>query len=428
MKEWRLPIFLVLVYFLNACGGGGCPKGEHSFNGQCVPDQTLPSDENPFIPLTDGDGPVVELPDVEQSPPPQDYNEIPSQSAPVPSEDVSGFDIETGNSGVLVWISGNDDNMIFPSRIVNPEGTEVYNYQADAQNGAINDDFDFHFLPDASLGLFIPNTPRLSASVGPWSIEINSISEGNELSLMQFDRPERQDGDPPNSIPINIWLIHVAGVDAENAGVNTEFKPVLNAFRQSLETAGVTVDTMNFIDASSENRQRYGVVDGMAEYREMLAISSMVDNNWPNVFLVKNFSGDLAGILGLASQIPGPPGLQGTGFSGVAVATDYYEYFPRIIGLAMAHELGHWLGLFHPTEYDGHFHDALDDTPECVAELDGNSDGRVDNQECAEHGENNVMFWLVPFSDDFEIGPNGQHFSEDQAWVLDRNPVWNYIR
>src|SRR5438309_445465 len=51
------------------------------------------------------------------------------------------------------------------------------------------------------------------------------------------------------------------------------------------------------------------------------------------------------------------------------------------MGTTAAHEIGHYLGLYHTSERDGSEHDPIDDTPECAA---GDS-------ACPDAA--NVMFW-----------------------------------
>jgi len=71
----------------------------------------------------------------------------------------------------------------------------------------------------------------------------------------------------------------------------------------------------------------------------------------------------------------------------------------------------HFLGLFHTTEKDGSNHDPLGDTPECSSGDDANSNGTLEPSECPDGG--NLMFWGQ--SDTADL-------SDDQSWVLRRNP------
>ena len=73
------------------------------------------------------------------------------------------------------------------------------------------------------------------------------------------------------------------------------------------------------------------------------------------------------------------------------------------LGTTAAHEIGHYLGLYHTSERDGSEHDPVGDTPECA-------DGEV---ACADAG--NVMFWT---------GGGGRNkLTAGQGAVMRRHPL-----
>jgi hypothetical protein len=111
-------------------------------------------------------------------------------------------------------------------------------------------------------------------------------------------------------------------------------------------------------------------------------------------------------LLGMAGGIPGAQAMHGTRSSGVVIGLDdlesgidggIYELdFPPVL---LAHEIGHFLGLFHTSESDGSSFEPLSDTPSCPASRDVNGDGLLDPFECAGFGAENVMFWGVLSAD-----------------------------
>ena len=75
--------------------------------------------------------------------------------------------------------------------------------------------------------------------------------------------------------------------------------------------------------------------------------------------------------LGFSGSIPGPMAVHPRAYIGVSwmahAGADgaFSEQDIRILSETLAHETGHYLGLFHPVELDFSAYDALDDTPEC---------------------------------------------------------------
>lgn len=96
---------------------------------------------------------------------------------------------------------------------------------------------------------------------------------------------------------------------------------------------------------------------------------------------------DVAGLAGSAGGIPGPR--EPSPLSAVAVAASFAagpdgsfnEEERRILGETLAHEVMHYLGVFHPVEADWSTYDSLGDTPACV-----------DSDQCTTALGTNLMF------------------------------------
>jgi hypothetical protein len=159
-------------------------------------------------------------------------------------------------------------------------------------------------------------------------------------------------------------------------------------------------------------RLRFGV---LAELPFLFRLSAGAANTAINVFFV----GDIAPRPGdgepnaLSGGIPGPPGMHGTGGSGIVIAADMMAGNPRALGRTLAHELAHYLGLFHPSESNGCVRENLDDTPACTAEQDRAGDG-LSVEDCEEHGADNLMFWART---------DGELLTEQQRAVLRASPL-----
>ncbi|MGK5088892.1 M43 family zinc metalloprotease [Bdellovibrionota bacterium FG-2] len=196
-----------------------------------------------------------------------------------------------------------------------------------------------------------------------------------------------------------------------------------------------------------------------------------------NIFLVSTIDDDVSGegsnltILGLSGAIGGPM-LRGTAASGLAFSSfdKLATYNPLCsgtgecsiqhqeadfvdMGATIAHEMGHFLGLNHPTEAQGSKHDVVYDTPVCTARSASsgyitissclNSDthvysptGKTCKQVCTGYSSssgvfcpeamecqfNHIMWWTSKnFKEGTALG-DGNVFSHDSSVIINYNP------
>jgi hypothetical protein len=154
---------------------------------------------------------------------------------------------------------------------------------------------------------------------------------------------------------------------------------------------------------------RFGVY---VELPGLFRLSAGAGNAAINLFFVQEIEPLVAGgePEAQAGGIPGPLGMHGTGASGIAISTDMMEGDAQMLGRTLAHEIAHFLGLFHTSERDGSVYEPLEDTPECRPEQDLDGDG-LSAADCADHGGDNLMFWAKT---------TGTELSAEQRAVLKR--------
>lgn len=134
-----------------------------------------------------------------------------------------------------------------------------------------------------------------------------------------------------------------------------------------------------------------------------------------NLYLVNDipFVG-VAGVVGLALGLPGPFGLDNTEASGVLATYFAGDTVGTDLGVTMAHEVGHYLGLFHTSQTNSNAsriigHDPIADTVECsTAHLAG---GLLN---CPD--KDNLMFPYVAQTPTPPVSPR-------QQTVIHLNPV-----
>jgi hypothetical protein len=184
-------------------------------------------------------------------------------------------------------------------------------------------------------------------------------------------------------------------------------------------------------------------------------IPSSKEGQAVNLFLISSIGS--GNYLGVSGAISGPP-VNHTGASGVVVSTFNLldEFNPRCysndcpverqdsqfvdMAVTVSHEIGHYLGLNHPSEANGNRHDFLPDTPECSS-LSGSvshsscllgascynlcSDYDPSGTFCSDEFAcqfNHVMWWTTKnFSESTGSG-DGNLFSPHSAQILLYSP------
>ncbi len=102
------------------------------------------------------------------------------------------------------------------------------------------------------------------------------------------------------------------------------------------------------------------------------------------------------------SQLAGVSGFAGSRLGGMAIAIDPDTWAKTVVqgagattagdiwGVLMAHEIGHFLGLWHTDEHDGQMHDPIDDTAPCTKQLNP-----LSAADCPQQAKY-LMFWSQP--------------------------------
>jgi hypothetical protein len=123
-------------------------------------------------------------------------------------------------------------------------------------------------------------------------------------------------------------------------------------------------------------------------------------------------------LLGIAGGIPGTLGLvteyNGALINGNATSGTNQGFYERTTAEFAFHEMIHLLGIFHTTEMD-FGHDILDDTPECLAADDFDSNEQPNADECPDGL--NPMFW------ENDLPRQKNNLTADQLSVVRNSPI-----
>lgn len=176
-------------------------------------------------------------------------------------------------------------------------------------------------------------------------------------------------------LDLNLFFTGAEGWDAESAPDDPEVQNVIAEIDELYDQVNIDIGEVAYHDVNASFQIIEDMITGTGDLSEMFTESSRGELDGPSVFFVRDLQspmggGGRGGVLGISGGIPGPMLVDGSARSGVAIATESSQGGFGAPGIAKvtAHELGHYLGLFHTSEQMAGFggstpsHDPLPDT------------------------------------------------------------------
>ncbi|MBI5815836.1 MAG: hypothetical protein HZB29_09535 [Nitrospinae bacterium] len=307
-----------------------------------------------------------------------------------------------------------------------------WDYSANSVSGSYPDYYSLLWSSTGTTMSFMaPVSHTLSDSYPSGDYEFFLTNPNSfPIDIAVYRAFKRESDFASGSLSLNFFVYTVGGAANSVIPSETDIGLIKSFMNSVLAQSGVTIGAINveFRDdptALSLASDMSGLSSFL--YQASLATAGRSDTGI-NCFLLPSLP---EGLVGMDGAIPGPGFLHGTGASGlVALAGSLGYVFPGYtdhesdqiyLALTLAHEIGHYLGLYHPSESDGGAYDPLSDTPECGPDNDTDGDGIVSGPECRGKGTEYLMFW----TDDSEYLSSGNFqtlISPQQGQVINTHP------
>lgn len=309
------------------------------------------------------------------------------------------LDLPPGVEAVVLLTSAHSGIHVILERAEGPEGDVLV---ADREPAGLSSDeravargFPAQFfspnrvVPGREAGAFLlPNTPDVPFVPGRYRLRFSTWSvrhEGGEWRREPVTRPLRvaalvkHEPTPRRthgSLKLTLHLTGAGDLTSENAGDDEGLQTALGVLREALGGVGITLSDVSYVDVSEPGFTTLVLGEGCegGDLDEIMRQSAQGPEG-VHVFVVERFqclvNGGLdvgQGIGGMAAGLPGPPWVRGGPRSGLAIATAPFAGDARRLGVVLAHELGHFLGLYHTKENDlfggPTIYDGISDTPD----------------------------------------------------------------
>ncbi|GMV44144.1 MAG: hypothetical protein AMXMBFR64_58600 [Myxococcales bacterium] len=256
-----------------------------------------------------------------------------------------------------------------------------------------------------------PTTPDLAVKSGKYVLRLQASIPGPAAfdpwhGTVDVAILMAKGDDPPPMAELDLALRFTGSgtLTAETAPSDARLQQALTELAALYATAGVAIGDVTYAAAPQDLQLIETVTGPESDLAQLLSLATApagaVDVFFVDQIHVQKEDGASI-VLGIAGGIPGPALVPGTVHSGVAVST--LPPFGPVdhLGTVIAHELGHYLGLFHVVEDPAgpYVPDPLADTPD--------------------DDLYNVMWWTA----DGLVEESAKHFTPHQADVIRRNPA-----
>jgi hypothetical protein len=286
------------------------------------------------------------------------------------------------------------------------------------------------FFDTLASGIF-PHTPHYSISDGIYPFRVRSFNASSNVRVTAIIN--HRINPVGGTLDVNLIFCGIPDLNASNALNHTDFLALLAEFTHIYFLSNIHVNIAGVFDCAPADAGRLTFVNtANEELGDLLASSGRIHNQAMNFFFVQGFENQ-PGVIGRTGKIAGPAIIQGTRYSGVVITTldgpigGLTQADLLMQGATMAHEAGHYFGLYHTAESFGagatgtgwppwELVDPITDTPACPVTNDVNHDGVVGATECLNLDGRNLMFWV------YEDGVVQDQLTAGQQFVLHRHP------
>jgi hypothetical protein len=212
-----------------------------------------------------------------------------------------------------------------------------------------------------------PNNPAVGVGPGTYTMVATGLTiTGNQgapfIGQVQVRLLYRTKEPTAGLVPVTLYFTGAGDITAATAPDDAFIQGALTRLGEIYAQANLQLGAVAYKDVDA----RFRTIDatGQDGLLEELFTQSAGSGPGLHYFFVDRFEGGFPGamVAGISGGLPGPARAVGSVNAGVAVAVSVPAGDSGVLAHVMAHEGGHWLGLFHTSEVIG-TEDQMPDTP-----------------------------------------------------------------
>lgn len=320
---------------------------------------------------------------------------------------IGSFVVPSNGLSFTLSIFSDNNSLVYFASLTDPDASNLLDNTSTPNIYAQTSGFGA--LSYGGGSMLVPYSSSFSAKAGTWSF----IASNNDRVYLGL-----RTGSTPSSTTISIQP-YITGTTWSASDISAALTVMSNIY----STNGITLTIKDTITISES---QYSTISSSFSNSTTSALISQGSTDTVNLFFVEDQLSGESSAYGVSGGLPGPTGIASS-WNGVlnfltAHATGT-TLNTQLLGETAAHEMGHWLGLYHTSESTGTSFDPLSDTAECPISRDNDSDGKVYPEECDGYGADNVMFWTAWSTSSQAAGKKQETISREQKYVLKYSPI-----
>jgi len=314
------------------------------------------------------------------------------------------FEVPSNGISFMLGTFMDNNSVVGFYSLTDPDGTNILSSSSALYNFSSGRTGGYGFA-----SVLVPHTTNFSAKAGTWTFK-NYANDRVKLTLRTGSTP---------STATFIVQPYITGTTWSANDISSALSVMSTIYSNN----GITLSVKDTITISES---QYATISSSFIDSTTSALVSQGSEDTVNLFFVEDQPSSETAILGVSAGIPGTMSIASS-WNGVinylsAHATGS-TLNSQVLGETVAHEMGHWLGLFHTSEAAGASFDPLSDTAQCPISLDGDSDGKVYAEECDGYGADNLMFWTTWSTSSQAAGKTQENLSTEQQYILKYSPI-----